>query len=126
MHNSPITLSPLALITCGLAVAFGILASVAGRFAAILIGRRAVRRIGVAVAYDLRNRLYAHLERQGPGFFARYRTGDLMARAINDIGLVRQLVANAYRGVRVVERDRVHLDGARAGILNHTIDVARK
>ena len=51
----------------------------AGRFAAILVGRRAVRRIGVAVAYDLRNRLYAHLETQGPAFFARYRIGDLMA-----------------------------------------------
>ncbi len=86
----------------GLAVAFGILASVAGRFAAILIGRRAVRRIGVAVAYDLRNRLYAHLERQGPGFFARYRTGDLMARAINDIGLVRQLVAQGVRTALVL------------------------
>jgi ATP-binding cassette subfamily B protein len=86
----------------GLAIAFGILACVAGRFAAILVGRRAIRRIGVAVAYDLRNRLYAHLERQGPGFFARYRTGDLMARAINDIGLVRQLVAQGTRTALVL------------------------
>jgi ATP-binding cassette subfamily B protein len=58
--------------------------------------------VGVAVAYDLRNRLYAHLERQGPAFFARYRTGDLMARAINDIGLVRQLVAQGSRTLLVL------------------------
>jgi ATP-binding cassette subfamily B protein len=86
----------------GLAISAGIGACVAGRFAAILIGRRAVRRIGVAVAYDLRNRLYAHLERQGPAFFARYRIGDLMARAINDIGLVRQLVAQGSRTLLVL------------------------
>jgi len=86
----------------GFAIAAGIAACVAGRFAAILVGRRAIRRIGVAVAYDLRNRLYAHLERQGPGFFGRYRTGDLMARAINDIGLVRQLVAQGTRTLLVL------------------------
>jgi ATP-binding cassette subfamily B protein len=38
----------------------------------------------------------------GPGFFARYRTGDLMARAINDIGLVRQLVAQGVRTLLVL------------------------
>ncbi len=86
----------------GLAIALGILACVSGRFVTILVGRRAIRRIGVAVAYDLRNRLYAHLERQGPGFFTRYRTGDLMARAINDIGLVRQLVAQGTRTALVL------------------------
>ena len=86
----------------GLAIAAGIAACVAGRFAAILVGRRAIRRIGIAVAYDLRNRLYAHLERQGPAFFGRYRTGDLMARAINDIGLVRQLVAQGTRTLLVL------------------------
>jgi ATP-binding cassette subfamily B protein len=86
----------------GLAITAGIGACVAARFAAILIGRRAVRRIGVAVAYDLRNRLYAHLEKQGPAFFARYRIGDLMARAINDIGLVRQLVAQGSRTLLVL------------------------
>ena len=86
----------------GLAIAAGIAACVAGRFASILVGRRAIRRIGVAVAYDLRNRLYEHLERQGPGFFGRYRTGDLMARAINDIGLVRQLVAQGTRTLLVL------------------------
>jgi ATP-binding cassette subfamily B protein len=79
------------------AIGAAILLCVAGRGAAILVGRRAVRRVGFAVAYDLRNRLYDHLQHQDPGFFRRHRTGDLMARAINDLGLVRRLIAQASR-----------------------------
>jgi ATP-binding cassette subfamily B protein len=80
----------------------GIAACTLARFAFIWVGRRAIRRVGLAVAYDLRNRLYDHLQRQGPLFFARHRTGDLMARAINDIGLIRQMVALGTRTVFVL------------------------
>ncbi len=59
--------------------------------------RIAMRRIGVKAAYDLRNRLYEHLQLQGPGFYARYSVGDLMARAINDITLCREILAGAIR-----------------------------
>jgi ATP-binding cassette subfamily B protein len=85
-----------------LAAAVGIAACTLARFAFIWVGRRAIRRIGLAVAYDLRNCLYDHLQRQGPLFFARHRTGDLMARAINDIGLIRQTVALGTRTVFVL------------------------
>jgi ATP-binding cassette subfamily B multidrug efflux pump len=65
---------------------------------AVTIGYRiAMRRIGVNAAFDLRNRLYHHLQLQGPGFFARYSIGDLMARAINDITLCREILAGAIR-----------------------------
>lgn len=37
----------------------------------------------------LRNRLYGHLQLLGPSFYQRTRTGDLMARAINDLNAVR-------------------------------------
>ena len=74
---------------CGLAIAGCVLV----RFVCVVFSRRAIRRIGVHVAYDLRKRVYDHLQRQGPAFFARFPTGDLMARAINDISLIRQLVA---------------------------------
>jgi ATP-binding cassette subfamily B protein len=84
------------------AIGAGILGCVAARFATIRLGRRSVRRVGVAVAYDLRNRLYDHLQRQDPGFFRRHRTGDLMARAINDLGLVRRLIAQASRTLFVM------------------------
>lgn len=59
--------------------------------------RIAMRRIGVNAAYDLRNRLYEHLQLQGPGFYSRYTIGDLMARAINDITLCREILAGAIR-----------------------------
>jgi len=80
----------------------GIVACVLGSFLAIVSSRRIIRRLGVTVAYDLRARVYDHLQRQGTGFFARYPTGDLMARAINDIGLVRDLVANGTRTIIVL------------------------
>jgi ATP-binding cassette subfamily B multidrug efflux pump len=80
----------------------GILACVLARFVTIVASRRVVRRLGVAVAYDLRKRVYAHLQRQGPRFFAKHPIGDLMARAINDIGLVHQLVAQGTRTILVL------------------------
>jgi len=82
--------------------AFAIVLCVLGEFACIIVSRRVIRRIGVSVAYDLRKRIYAHLQHQGPGFFARHPTGDLMARAINDINLVRQLVGMGLRTILVI------------------------
>src|SRR5258708_1130152 len=41
--------------------------------------------IGVSrdIEFDLRNDLYAHLARLSPDYYARTRTGDIMARATN-------------------------------------------
>ena len=47
------------------------------------------------IEYDLRNRLFAHLERLGPEFYQRYATGDLMTRATSDIERVRLYVGPA-------------------------------
>jgi ATP-binding cassette subfamily B protein len=47
------------------------------------------------VEYDLRNRYFAALERQAPAFFHQYPTGDLMARATNDLQAVRMLCGPA-------------------------------
>jgi ATP-binding cassette subfamily B multidrug efflux pump len=41
------------------------------------------------VEKDLRNRLYRHLQTLSPSFYQRMKTGDLMARAINDINAIR-------------------------------------
>src|SRR5262249_39661368 len=54
------------------------------------------------VTYDIRERLYAHFQRQGPRFFARFPTGDLMARAINDLNLVRMLIAVGSRTLLIL------------------------
>ncbi|HKW46562.1 MAG TPA: ABC transporter ATP-binding protein [Gemmatimonadaceae bacterium] len=47
------------------------------------------------IEYDLRNALYASLERLDPSYYARMRTGDLMARLTNDLSAVRMAVGPA-------------------------------
>jgi ATP-binding cassette subfamily B protein len=47
------------------------------------------------IEFDLRNDLFAHLEKQQPSFFQRHRTGDIMARSTNDLNAVRQLLGPA-------------------------------
>jgi ATP-binding cassette, subfamily B, multidrug efflux pump len=44
---------------------------------------------------DLRNDYYAHLQRLPIGYFQQTRTGDLMARATNDLNAVRMLIGPA-------------------------------
>ena len=50
--------------------------------------------IGVSrhVEYDLRGDFLAHLQKMSPSFFQRWRTGDLMSRASNDITAVRMVL----------------------------------
>jgi ATP-binding cassette subfamily B protein len=47
------------------------------------------------VETDLRNDLFAHLLRQDPAFFARFPTGDIMARATNDLTSLRMVAGPA-------------------------------
>lgn len=47
------------------------------------------------VEYDLRNAFFAHLEKQPPAFLVEHPTGDLMARAVNDLSAVRMLCGPA-------------------------------
>ncbi|HTX39443.1 MAG TPA: ABC transporter ATP-binding protein [Bryobacteraceae bacterium] len=50
--------------------------------------------IGVSrdIEYDLRNDLFAHLLRLSPDYFGHTRTGDIMARATNDLNAVRMML----------------------------------
>ncbi len=47
------------------------------------------------IEFDLRNDLFANLERQSASFFHTHRTGDIMARSTNDLSAVRQLLGPA-------------------------------
>jgi ATP-binding cassette subfamily B protein len=47
------------------------------------------------IEYDLRQDLFAHIATLDPGYFARTRTGDLMARLTNDLAAVRQAAGPA-------------------------------
>ena len=53
--------------------------------------------IGISrdIEFDLRNDLFAHLERLSYSFYQRTRTGDIMARATNDLNAVRMLLGPA-------------------------------
>ena len=74
------------------------------RFALVLIALAAVRGIfqfwmrviliGISrdIEYDLRNDLFAHLVSLSPDFYGRQRTGDIMARATNDLNAVRMML----------------------------------
>ena len=53
--------------------------------------------IGISrdIEFDLRNDLFAHLERLSYSYYQRTRTGDIMARATNDLNAVRMLLGPA-------------------------------
>jgi ATP-binding cassette subfamily B multidrug efflux pump len=82
-------------------------AAAMSRYAGLLIGVTAAeglfmflkRRVMVAMSrhleFDIRDRYFAHLERQSQAFFQRHHTGDLMARGTNDLQAVRMLCGPA-------------------------------
>ncbi|MEQ8860041.1 MAG: ABC transporter ATP-binding protein [Pseudomonadales bacterium] len=71
----------------------GIFAAVVVRFGVVSFARYAVRSAGLFVAYDLRQALYGALQDQGSRFFGRHTIGDMMTRAVADIGLVQRLIS---------------------------------
>ena len=44
------------------------------------------------IEYEIRNDLFAHLERLPQSFYFRWRTGDIMSRCVNDVNAVRLLL----------------------------------
>ena len=82
----------------------GVTAEKLGRYALGLLGigivaglfkywmRRAVIAISREVEYDLRNDLFAHLQRLPAAYFQRERTGEIMSRATNDLAAVRMML----------------------------------
>ena len=76
-------LGTYVLVIVGLALVQGVVRTYS-RFIIFNVGRD--------VEYDLRNDLFAHLERLTPSYYQRQQTGDLMSRLVNDIGAVRMLI----------------------------------
>ena len=71
----------------------GIVLAVFARFFVVAFARFTVRKVAQNVAFDLRQRLYQQLQLQGARFFNRFSIGDMMTRAISDIGLIQRLIA---------------------------------
>jgi ATP-binding cassette, subfamily B, multidrug efflux pump len=57
----------------------------------LFLQRRILIGMSRNIEYDMRKEFYAHLVDQPLSFFHEHRIGDLMARATNDLGAVRQL-----------------------------------
>lgn len=74
-------------------ITLGIVVCVLGRMVIVIHARRAVRRASIGVSYDLRQKLFAAVQKQDSDFFARLGVGDIMTRAIQDISLVQRLIA---------------------------------
>ncbi|HTM57436.1 MAG TPA: ABC transporter ATP-binding protein [Candidatus Udaeobacter sp.] len=82
----------------------GVTAEKLGRYALVLLGialvaglfkywmRRAVIAISRHLEFDLRNDLFAHLQRLPAAYFQRERTGEIMSRATNDLSAVRMML----------------------------------
>lgn len=71
-----------------------------GALVAATVGRGALRywsrtilfNAARQVEYEIRNDLFAHLQRLPQSFFQRWRTGDLMSRCVNDLNSVRLML----------------------------------
>lgn len=61
----------------------------------LFLQRRTLINMSRYIEYDLRQDFYSHLQKLPLDFFQNNRTGDLMARATNDLSAVRQVVGPA-------------------------------
>jgi ATP-binding cassette subfamily B protein len=72
--------------------ALGVVALAAGEAISRFTARYQIIAVSRRAEFDLRERLFAHLLRLDALFYQQARTGDLMARATNDLSAVRQLL----------------------------------
>jgi ATP-binding cassette, subfamily B, multidrug efflux pump len=79
------------LVAAGVAII--VLSLLSGVFSFVM--RQTVVVASRHIEYDLRNRLYDHLQRLSQGFYHRHATGDLMTRATSDIERVRRYIGPA-------------------------------
>ena len=63
-----------------------------GRGALRYVSRTQLFNIAREIECEIRNDLFAHLQRLPQSFFQRWRTGDLMSRCVNDLGSVRLML----------------------------------
>ncbi len=72
--------------------AAGIVAAAVARGIFLFLTRRFMIFASRRIENDLRDVLFQHIQKQTPGFFHKNPTGDLMARATNDLAAVRLMV----------------------------------
>ena len=85
---------PLLWTLAGIMAAVTVIAGALGMaqtWATNVVGQRVMR--------DLRDRLYAHLQRQSLGFFTDARAGAIQSRIANDVGGIQNVVTNTMSSV---------------------------
>jgi len=70
--------------------------SIMGGFFRYLMTRR-IMGVAFQVEYELRNDLFTHLQKLSLSYFHKIKTGDIMARATNDLKAVRMLLGPGIR-----------------------------
>ena len=80
----------------------------AGRYLTMDASRR--------IEYEMRNDLYAHLQRMHLGYFQHQRIGDLMARMTNDLGAVRMMMGPGFMNVAMTSSVFVFTVGSMLGL----------
>lgn len=73
-----------------------VLISIMGGFFRYLMTRRIVG-LSFQIEYELRNDLFNHLQKLSLSYFHKIKTGDIMARATNDLKAVRMLLGPGIR-----------------------------
>jgi ATP-binding cassette subfamily B protein len=76
-------LVPYALVSLGLGLAWTILA---------YLRRHISGSIALGLEYDIRNRVYAHLQSLAVDFHDGWQSGDLVSRAVSDIARIRRFI----------------------------------
>ncbi|MCS7011189.1 MAG: ABC transporter transmembrane domain-containing protein, partial [Anaerolineales bacterium] len=56
-------------------------------------------RVGHSIIYDLRKKIFAHLQRLSLGFYSRYSVGRVVTRAINDVETLREFLTWAVLAI---------------------------
>lgn len=60
---------------------------------------RVMSRVGQHILYDVRTRMFEHLQRLSLSFYSRYSVGRVITRVINDVGTLREFITWAVMAI---------------------------
>ncbi len=75
---------------------------------------RIMSRVGQHILFDVRMRMFEHLQKLSLGFYSRYSVGRVITRVINDVGTLREFITWA---VMAIARDVFAIVGILAAML---------
>ena len=81
---------------------------IAAQWVTIYLRINMMAHAGQSVIYDLRARLFEHLQKLSLGFYSRYSVGRVITRVINDVGVLRRFITFS---IVITARDLLVLAG---------------